>query len=86
MYIREKNELRNKVDNSVPEKKYICLDENENSDDDQVSSCDADEKEKREKEETLNVRKELEKFTQMMDKLVKTTQENDLKNGRPAEE
>ncbi len=86
MYIREKNELRNKVDNSVPEKKNICLDENENSDDDQVSSCDADEKEKREKEETLNVRKELEKFTQMMDKLVKTTQENDLKNGRPAEE
>ncbi len=51
-----------------------------------MSSCDADEKEKREKEETLNVRKELEKFTQMMDKLVKTTQENDLKNGRPAEE
>lgn len=44
-----------------------CPDENENSDDDQVSSCDADEKEK---EETLNIRKELEKFKQMMDKLV----------------
>lgn len=40
-----------------------CPDENENSDDDQVSSCDADEKEK---EETLNIKKELEKFKQMM--------------------
>lgn len=66
MYIREKKELRNKVDNSVPENRK-CPDENENSDDDQVSSCDADEKEK---EETLNIRKELEKFKQMMDKLV----------------
>uniref|UniRef100_A0A673G049 AIG1-type G domain-containing protein n=1 Tax=Sinocyclocheilus rhinocerous TaxID=307959 RepID=A0A673G049_9TELE len=75
---QQTSSLLKKMNDMVKEKEKKCYTESMyNKNKKQLSSCDADEKEK-EKGETMNDRKELEKLKQKMNELAKTTQENEM--------